>query len=165
MVMVEINSSTILVKPIKNCTDTELTHAYSTLILRLRWAGVTPCKHILENEISTAMKDLIQDTYKMTLEVVPPGYHRCSATKVVIRNFKSNFLIILARVLDDFLLKQWDKLLPQMEIALNLLRQSNAMSMVSAYAHLNGPFDYNNMLLAPTGCNAHIHEKTDSRGT
>ncbi|KAL7474426.1 hypothetical protein ACHAW6_000400 [Cyclotella cf. meneghiniana] len=71
MVMVEINSSAILVKPVKNCTDAELTRTYSALMLCLRWASITPCKHILDNEISTALKDLIQDTYKLTLELAP----------------------------------------------------------------------------------------------
>jgi len=36
---------------------------------------------------------------------------------------------------------------------------------VSAYAHLSGPFDYNKMPLAPMGCEAQVHEKTDKRGT
>ncbi len=36
------------------------------------------------------------------------------------------------------------------------------MPTVSAYAHLNGPFDYNKMLLAPMGCEVHVHEKSDS---
>jgi len=76
VVMVEIDNSAILIKPIKNHTDAELTRAYSAIMLRLRRAGVTPRKHFLDNEISTAMKDLIQDTYKMTLELVPPGCHR-----------------------------------------------------------------------------------------
>eukprot|EP00804_Cyclotella_cryptica_P010972 CCRYP_016689-RA/>CCRYP_016689-RA protein AED:0.31 eAED:0.36 QI:0/0/0/1/1/1/5/0/1039 len=158
-------SSAILVEPIKNRTDAELTRAYSTLMLRLRRAGIVPRKHVLDNEISAAMKDLIQDTYKMSLELVPPGCHRRNAAEVAIRNFKSHFLSILAGVADDFPLKLWDKLLPQTEITLNLLRQSNATPTVSAYAHLNGPFDYNKMPLAPMGCNAQVHEKTDSRGT
>jgi hypothetical protein len=55
----------------------------------------------------------------------------------------------------------WDKLLPQAEITLNLLRQSNAMPTVSAYAHLCGPFDYNKMPLAPMGCEVQVHEKRD----
>jgi hypothetical protein len=37
--------------------------------------------------------------------------------------------------------------------------------MVPAYAHLSGPFDYNKMPLAPMGCEAQIHEKSDKRGT
>eukprot|EP00804_Cyclotella_cryptica_P030764 CCRYP_009164-RA/>CCRYP_009164-RA protein AED:0.15 eAED:0.16 QI:0/0/0/1/1/1/4/0/1045 len=152
MVMVDIDSSAILVEPIKNRTDIELTRAYSTLITRLHRAGVVPRKHVLDNEISTAMKTLITDTYKMTYELVPPGCHRRNAAEVAIRNFKSHFLSILAGVADDFPMKLWDKLLPQAEITINLLRQSNATPTVSAYAHLNGPFDYNKMPLAPMGC-------------
>eukprot|EP00804_Cyclotella_cryptica_P017230 CCRYP_013154-RA/>CCRYP_013154-RA protein AED:0.40 eAED:0.40 QI:0/-1/0/1/-1/1/1/0/260 len=66
MVMVDIDFGAILVEPIKNRTDLELTRAYSTLITRLHRAGVVPRKHVLDNEISTAMKTLITDTYKMT---------------------------------------------------------------------------------------------------
>jgi hypothetical protein len=62
-------------------------------------------------------------------------------------------------------MKLWDKLLPQAEITINLLRQSNATPTVSAYAHLNGPFDYNKMPLAPMGCQVQVHEKSDTRGT
>ncbi|KAL7482004.1 hypothetical protein ACHAW6_007690, partial [Cyclotella cf. meneghiniana] len=153
------------VEPIKNRTDAELTRAYSVLMLRLQQAGVTPRKHVLDNEVSSAMKDLNRDTYKMALELVPPGCHRRNAAEVAIRNFKSHFLSILARVADDSPLNLWDKLLPQAEITLNLLRQSNATPTGSAYTHLNGPFDYNKMPLAPMGCNAQVHEKADSRGT
>ena len=59
----------------------------------------------------------------------------------------------------------WDTLLEQTEITLNLLQQSNATPTVSTHAHFSGPFDYNKMPLAPMGCNAQVHEKTDKRGT
>jgi hypothetical protein len=68
-------------------------------------------------------------------------------------------------VAEDFPENLWDRLLPQTEITLNLLRQSNATPNVSAYAHLSGPFDYKKMPLAPMGCAAQIHEKSDKRGT
>ncbi|KAL7475781.1 hypothetical protein ACHAW6_001684 [Cyclotella cf. meneghiniana] len=134
-------------------------------MLRLQRAGVTPHKRVLDNEVSSAMKDLIRDTYKMALELVPPGCHCRNAAKVAICNFKSHFLSILAKVADDFPLDLWDKLLPQAKITLNLLCQSNATPTILAYAHLNGPFNYNKMLLALMGCNTQVHEKTDSRGT
>eukprot|EP00804_Cyclotella_cryptica_P028234 CCRYP_014586-RA/>CCRYP_014586-RA protein AED:0.41 eAED:0.41 QI:0/0/0/1/0/0.5/2/0/241 len=95
------------------------------------------------------MKDLITNKYRMAYELVPPGCHRRNAAEVAIRNFKAHFLSILAGTADDFPLRFWDKLLPQAEITINLLRQSNATPTVSAYAHLNGPFDYNKMPLAP----------------
>eukprot|EP00804_Cyclotella_cryptica_P015402 CCRYP_008024-RA/>CCRYP_008024-RA protein AED:0.10 eAED:0.10 QI:0/-1/0/1/-1/1/1/0/936 len=111
------------------------------------------------------MKTHIDNKYKFLLELVPPGCHRRNAAEVAIRNFKAHFLSVLAGASPTVPLSLWDRLLPQTEITLNLLRQSNATPTVSAYAHLSGPFDYNKMPLAPMGCDVQIHEKTDSRGT
>ena len=165
MVMVDIDSSGILVEPLNSRKDAELHRGYTSLMTRLNRAGIFPKKHVLDNEISQAMKDYVQDKYKMTVELVPPGCHRRNAAEVAIRNFKAHFLSILAGTADDFPLQLWDKLLPQAEITVNLLRQSNATPTISAYAHMNGPFDYNKMPLAPLGCNVQVHEKADKRGT
>ena len=165
MVMVDIDSNAILVEPMKSRKDAEMIRAYNTLMLRLTRAGIMPAKHVLDNEISENMKNHIRDKYKLKLELVPPGCHRRNAAEVAIRNFKSHFLSVLAGVAEDFPPSLWDKLLPQTEITLNILRQSNATPTVSAYAHLSGPFDYNKMPLAPMGCQAQIHEKSDKRGT
>jgi hypothetical protein len=48
---------------------------------------------------------------------------------------------------------------------INLIRQSNATPNILAYVHLSGPFDYNKIQLAPMGCEAQVHEKTDKRRT
>ena len=66
--MVEIGSNAILVEPIKNRTDAEITRAYCAMMLRLKHAGIIPQKHILDNEVSNAMKNIIRDEYKMKLE-------------------------------------------------------------------------------------------------
>eukprot|EP00804_Cyclotella_cryptica_P012279 CCRYP_013859-RA/>CCRYP_013859-RA protein AED:0.31 eAED:0.31 QI:0/0/0/0.8/0.25/0.2/5/0/913 len=92
-----------------------------------------------------------------------PTVCRRNARRSRSRNFKSHFLSILASVADNFPMKLWDKLLPQAEITINLLRQSNATPTVSAYAHLNGPFHYNKMPLAPMGCRVQVHKKSDAR--
>ena len=96
MVMVKINSNVILVKPIKNLKDEELTRAYRTMMLRLRIAGIIPRKHILYNELSEAQKMIIQDEYKMQLDLVPPGTHRRNSAEAAIRHFKAHFLSVLA---------------------------------------------------------------------
>jgi hypothetical protein len=111
------------------------------------------------------MKNHICDTCKMNVELVSPGCHPQNAAEVAICNFKSHFLGVLAGVANDFPQKLWDHLLPQTEITLNLIWQSNATPTVSACAHLSGPFDYNKMPLAPMGCEAQIHEKTNKQGT
>ena len=132
MVMVEIDSNVILVEPISSRNDHELARAYRVLMTRLQHAGIVPKKHILDNEVSEAMKIIINDKYKMAMELVPPGCHRRNAAEVAIRNFKADFLSVLAGAAEDFPPSLWDHLLPQTEITLNLLRQSNATPTVSS---------------------------------
>ena len=91
MVMVEIDSNAILVEPLKSRKDPELTRAYRKLMMRLKQAGIVPKKHVLDNEVSEAMKEVIRTEYQMEMELVPPGCHRRNAAEVAIRNFKTHF--------------------------------------------------------------------------
>ena len=151
MGMVEIDSNAILVEPMKSREDGEMKRAYEHLLLRLKRAGVQPKKHVLDNEVSESMEDMIRDEYHMTLELVPPGCHRRNAAEVAIQNFKAHLLSILASTDPNFPLHLWDRLLLQAKITLNLLCQANANPKLSAYAYLNGPFDYNKTSNSPGG--------------
>ena len=102
---------------------------------------------------------IIQDEYKMHLELVPPGTHRRNAAEVAIRNFKAHFLGVIAGTSQDFPPSFWDIIPPQAEITINLLRQSNVTPNVFAYSHLRGPFDYNKIPLAPMGLSVQVHKK------
>ncbi len=59
MVMVEIDSNVILVEPISSRNNHELAKAYRVLLTRLQHAGIVLKKHILDNEVSEAMKTII----------------------------------------------------------------------------------------------------------
>ncbi len=138
---------------------------YNALLLWLKRAGIVPKKHVLDNEESENMKNHIFDTCKFDMELVPPGCHQRNAAKVAICNFNAHFLSILAGVADDFPPNLWDWLLPQTEITINLIWQSNATPNVLAYAHLSRLFNYNKMPLALMGCEAQVHKKTDKCST
>jgi hypothetical protein len=125
----KINSNAILVEPMKNREDAKMIRAYNALLLLLKWASIVPKKHVLDNEVSENMKNHICDTCKLDMELVPPGCHRCNAAKVAIHNFKAHFLSVLDRVANDFPPNLWDWLLPQTEITINLIQQSNATPM------------------------------------
>ena len=161
MVMVAIDSNAILVTPVKDHTDQQLRNAYLTLLKRVKNAGVQVKKHILDNECSENMKEVIKQ--ECELELVPPGCHRRNIAEVGIKIFKNHFISILSGTDPSFPLSLWDKLLPQAELTVNLLRQSNSTPTVSAHAHLFGMFDFNKMPLAPLGCGIQIHEDTDKR--
>ena len=92
--------------------------------------------------MSEALKKIIQDEYKMQMELVPLGTNRSNVAEVDIRNFKAYLLSFLVGTSQDFSQSLWDRLLPQSEITINLFRQSNAIPNISAYAHLSGLFVY-----------------------
>ena len=100
----------------------------------------------------------------MQLDLVSPGTHRINAAEVAIRDFKTHFLSVLAVTAQDFLPSLCDRLLPQAEITIDMLRQSNTTPNVSTYAHLSRPSSYNKMPLAPMCISVQVHEKTDKRG-
>jgi hypothetical protein len=59
----------------------------------------------------------------------------------------------------------WDRLLPQAEITLNLLRTSRLHPQLSASAHYHGLVDYNKTAFSPPGCKIIAHEKPGKRRT
>ena len=71
----------------------------------------------------------------------------------------------LASLDPDFPIAEWDRLLEQALLALNLLRPSNANPRLSAYASLFGQFDFSATPLAPPGTKVVIHTKPGARNS
>ena len=163
MVMLEIDSNVIIVEPMTSRRDAEMQRAYLVLIGRLKRAGVQIKKHVLDNECSQSMKELIEKTCKY--ELVPAHSHRRNIAETSIKAFKQHFISILSGLPPSFPLNMWHRLLPQTELTLNLLRQSNAYPTVSAHQALFGAFDYNRQPLAPLGCEVLVHEAPATRSS
>jgi hypothetical protein len=71
----------------------------------------------------------------------------------------------LSSVDPSFSLHLWDRLLPQAEITLNLLRTSRLHPQLSAAAHFHGLVDYKKTAFAPPGCKIISHKKPGKRRT
>jgi hypothetical protein len=71
----------------------------------------------------------------------------------------------LASIDPDFPLHLWNRLLPQAEVTLNLLRMSIQHPQLSAAAHFQGLIDYNKTYFAPPGCKIIAHEKPAKQRT
>jgi hypothetical protein len=99
----------------------------------------------------------------MNYQLVPPHFHRTNAAERAIRTFKEHFKAGLATVDPDFPAHLWDRLLPQAEITLNLLRPLHPK--LSAAAHYHGLIDYNKTAFGPPGCKIIAHEKPAQRRT
>jgi hypothetical protein len=96
-------------------------------------------------------------------QLAPPGIHQRNAAERAIRTFKNHSIAGLCSVDQHFPLHFWDRLLPQAILTLNLLRGSRINPKLSAWAQLNGAFDYNCTPIAPPGTRVLIHEKPDKR--
>jgi len=164
MVIVNVDANFIDAEPVKDHTDASLIQAYTALWTRLTASKtVAPKLHMLDNEASAAFKAAIKQN--CDLQLVPPDTHRRNLAERAIQTFKSHLIAIFAGVDEFFPMQLWDRLIPQAVLTLNLLRKANANPNISAYEYVHGKFDYNKMPLAPMGCEAQIHKKTDKRGT
>ena len=83
MVMVEIDSNYTLVESTKNRTDAVMINAYRALLKRLKRVGVTTTKHVLDNECSTQLKELIPDTCKLEPSMIE--WQRSSTAARILR--------------------------------------------------------------------------------
>jgi hypothetical protein len=111
---------------------------YQKLVDRLKACNIIPKLHILDNEVSVEYKKLIHKN-KMEYQLVPSHTHQQNITERAIQTWKDHFVSILSGMDDSFPRNMWDLLLPQAEMTLNMLRQSNMTPTVSAYAHLHIP--------------------------
>jgi hypothetical protein len=112
----------------------------------------------LDNEASTLLKQHMTEQ-AIDFQLAPPDNHWCNAAERAIQTFKKHFKACLAGTDPLFPLYLWPKLLPQAELTLNLLRSSRLNPKLSAYAHLEGNFDFNRTPLAPPGTKVVVHDK------
>ena len=101
----------------------------------------------------------------ITIEYVPPGQHRANISERAIQTVKNIILSALATSNPLFPLEEWDRLLPHLEIIINIMRPSNVNSVVSAYETLFGKFNFKNTPLAPPGCSVRILDRAEERNT
>ena len=132
------------------------------MLNKLTGSGSPPQLHVLDNEASDMLKHSLTK-HKITYQLVPPHIHRRNAAERAIQTFKAHFITTLCIADPNYPAKEWDRLLPQCEITMNLLRNCRFNPKLSAYAALNGPFDFNRTPLAPPGTKILMHEKIGNR--
>jgi hypothetical protein len=164
LVLYVYDDNAILVEPVKNRSESEQVKAYKSLLERAN-KGSQLKMHWMDNEASKAVKDVLVNTYKLTYQLVPPHIHRRNAAERAIRTFKNHFIAGLSSVDKAFPLRLWDRLIPQAEATLNMMRTSRTNPKISAYEAIGGKFDFNKTPLAPPGCKVIIHEKPGQRAS
>ena len=129
------DSNAILGLPLKNRQAATITEAWQTIHNTLSHVAQAPNVWILDNEASQDLK-FAMGKYKKSYQLVPPHTHRANSVERAIQIFKSHFTAGLASLDPDYPVQEWDRLLDQAFITLNLLRTARANPALSAYTFL-----------------------------
>ena len=164
LMVYDSDSNAILSEPLKSKAAGEITRGWKTIYDRLARHGNAPKLFILDNEVSGEFRQALKK-YNVDFQLAPPHMHRRNAAERAIRTYKNHFLSVLATADPDFPIAEWDRLLQQTEITLNLLRNSKVNPQLSSYAYLFGNFDFNKTPLAPAGTKVLVHEKPKQRSS
>ena len=119
---------------------------------------------VLDNEFSSRLKDVLKNN-NLKYQLVPPNVHCRNAAERAIQTFKNHFLSVLATADNEFPISEWDRLLPQAEMTLNLMRESRCNPKLSAYNYLHGMYNFATTPLAPAGTKVIIHMKPNNRAS
>jgi hypothetical protein len=162
-IMYHNESNCILASPIAGFDDKSIFAAYEKRFKELKSKRFKPELNVMDNQATKHIKQFLTEN-ECRLQLVEPHNHRVNVAEHVIQTFKDAFIAALPTTDSNFPLQLWDKIIPQVQDTLNMMRASRVDPTRSAYEVLNGPYGWNRYPLAPLGCKAVVYEDGDTRG-
>ena len=164
MVAYHYDANCILGHPVRDRTAASLKKAWEHLHLEFEKAGTAPETWVMDNEISAELKKAFVK-YDVNFQLVPPRSHRRNLAERAIQTWKNHFKAGIASADPKFPISEWDRLIPQANITLNLLRNARTNPKLSAYVYIYGQFNFAATPLAPPGTKIVAHIDPTDRGT
>ena len=161
-ILYDYDSNLIWATPLPSRTKEQILKAYKSSVDMLAQRGFKPVLQRMDNECSQLLKDFMTNE-NIQYELTPAGKHGRNAAEKAIQTFKDHFIAGLSSTNPSFPIAHWDKLIPQANITLNLLRPSRLNPSLSAYHQIFGAFDYNKTPLAPPGMEVLAHLLPEDR--
>ena len=99
-----------MVETMRNHMAVEMFKEYQVLVYRLKKCGITPKRHIMDNE---TLEDFKHDTKKnnITAQLVPPYNHRIDISEKDIQTFKIHLISVLCGLDENSPIHLSDRLL------------------------------------------------------
>ena len=125
------------------------------------------CNCTLTSSIMKYQEELKEAMCKkdITFQLVPPHSHRTNLAERATQTFKNHFKAGLASLGPDFPLTEWDRMIYQVVITLNLLMSARINPKLSAYAYIFRGFNSNNTPIAPPGTKLIAYDKPNKRAS
>jgi hypothetical protein len=157
-------SNAILPTPISGLEDLCIFNAYKKSFDELTSKGFKPRLNVMDNQVTKFIKKNLTEE-ECTLQLVEPHNHCVNGAKRAIQTFKDAFIAAIATTDCNFLLQLWDKLMPQVQTMLNIMRASRIDPAVLTFKILNCLYDWNQYPLALLGCKAMVYKDGNTQGS
>jgi hypothetical protein len=142
LIMYHNESNAIFAIPIAGLDNVTIFEAYKKKFDELTKKVLKVKLNIMDNQATKHIKKFLTKE-QCKLQLVEPHNHRMNEAERAIQTWKDAFIAMLATTNQDFPIQLWDRMVPQVQDALNLLRASQIDPAKSAYEVLNGPYDWN----------------------
>jgi hypothetical protein len=139
-VLYHYKASAIFATPIAGLEDISIFNTYKMKFKGLASKGYKPKISIMDNQGTKHIKAFLTEQ-QCKLQLVEPHNHRMNAAERAIQTFNDAFIAALATTNSKFPLQLLDKIMPQVQDTLNLMRASRINPAISAYEALNGLYD------------------------
>ena len=157
------DSNYIHAETLRSRSSKEITSAFERAVKFFGDRGIRHQRARMDNEVSSFFKETVR-AMGIQLELVPPDNHRTNPAERDIRTLKNHLVATLATTDPDFPINEWDHILPQVEMTLNMMRGSRT-GEGSAYQHIRGNYDFSRNPIAPVGTRVIILEDASRRGS
>ena len=119
----------------------------------------------MDNQCSKTIQNFIEKN-RAKIQLVNPDDHRVNAAGRAIQTWKNHWLSGLGMLDPNCPLQLWCQFIEQGQDTLNMLRTSRINNKLSAYAILDGQFEFNKTPLEPVGTKAlvFLDQKREHRG-
>ena len=112
----------------------------------------------MEDDCSSDFKEATKK-YKIDFQLAPPHMHRKNVAEQEIQTRTNHFIYGFSTTDPDSPISEWDQILSQCMITLNLLRNYRVKPALSEYAYLFGPYEFNKSPMDPLGTCVIVHDK------
>jgi hypothetical protein len=130
--MYHYKTNAMLATPVAGLDNKSIFNAYKMQFDNLTSKGYKPKVKIMDNQATKHIKAFLTEQ-QCQLQLVKPHNHRLNASKRAIQTLKDAFITALATTDSNFPLQLWDKITPQVQNTLNMMRASCINQTISAY--------------------------------
>ena len=150
--------------PIKSRRKEELLRAYKEMYEYCEARGFKPKMHKLDNETSKEVEVFIT-SQRAQYQYTPPDIHRTNPAERAIQTYKACAKSTFASLPKTFPIAYWCRLIPQIDLSVNIVRPCRQNPFLSAWTALEGEFHFDATPLAPPGTEMLLHERSSRRAS